>query len=93
MAKSTKKGNIKFLNAAVVKPLPENAPSWLVAKVGFNIPKLLEDLEQYKEDGLLNGDWLNTEIKIGRTGRLFMDIDDGSWKNNAKPKAKAKAKG
>lgn len=91
MAKSTKKGTTKFLNAAVVKPLPENAPTWVIAKIGLNVPQLLEDLEQYEEDGLLNGDWLNVELKQSKNGKLYIDIDDGSWKSKAKTKAKAKA--
>ena len=90
MAKSTKKGTPKFLNAAVVKPLPQNAPTWLLAKIGLNVPKLLEDIVQYKEDGLLNEDWLNVELKKSKNGKLYIDIDDGSWKTNAKAKEKAK---
>ena len=76
-----------FLNSAVVRPLPENCPNWVRAKIGINIPNLLKEIEQLKEDGILTTDWLNIEVKTAKSGKGYVEVN--TWKPKAKAKAKA----
>tara|TARA_B100000530_G_C15906445_1_gene467562 strand:+ start:505 stop:762 length:258 start_codon:yes stop_codon:yes gene_type:complete len=80
---------ILFLNSAVCKPLPENCPTWVKAKIGINIENLIEEIETLKEAGHIENGWLNLEIKEGKSGKTYCSVN--TWKPTAKAKAKAKA--
>ena len=78
-----------FFNSMVCKQIPENCPDWVIAKLGFNIENLLEEIEELKEAGVITNGWLNVEIKRSKKGGMYGEVN--TWKPTAKAKRKARS--
>ena len=77
-----------FLNSAVVRPLPENCPDWVIAKIGINVETMLEEIDALTKEGHISNGWLNIEIKRAKNGKQYIDVN--TWKPKAKATRKAK---
>lgn len=72
----------EFVPGLFVKATPENAPDYVIAKIGLKVADLGPFLrEQYKA----GNEWVNAEIKRSREGKLYAVLD------TFKPKKKAAA--
>ena len=87
MAKAT---SPTFVNAIVVKQLPENCPDWVISKMGIHVETFLAEIEQFEKDGAINNGWINLEQKRAKNGKLYVELN--TWKPEAKAKAKRKAR-
>lgn len=75
---------IEFVNGMIVKAPHEKAPEFVKANVSIKV----EDLGQWlREKYKAGNEWVNIDIKAGRTGKWYASV------SNFKPKEKAAPKG
>jgi hypothetical protein len=64
--------DVEFVDGFIAKAPNENAPDYVKAKVSIKREDLLNWLAKRQDE------WINVEIKEGRTGRWYASVDN--WK-------------
>ena len=66
--------NITFIGGLIAKAPHEKAPEYVKAKLSIKRKELIDWLIEQ------GGEWINAEIKEGRSGKWYCAVDD--WKPN-----------
>lgn len=64
----------------------ENAPDFVVGRVGIKVDDAIAFMKQNAKNG-----WINLDVKQARSGNYYMELDTFEPKGGAKPSAPAKA--
>ena len=64
--------DVEFVDGFIAKAPNENAPDYVKAKVSIKREDLMNWLARRRDE------WINLEIKEGRTGRWYASVDN--WK-------------
>ena len=64
--------DVEFIDGFIAKAPNENAPAYVKAKVSIKREDLMNWLARRQDE------WINLEIKEGRTGRWYASVDN--WK-------------
>lgn len=59
------------------KPKHANAPDYVIGKLSINVQQFREWMQGYLKENP-DADWINMELKVGRSGRAYAALD--TWK-------------
>lgn len=60
----------EFLDGIIIKDPHQNAPSFVIGTLSFNVDKITADLKAKANNG-----WVNAQIKRSRDGKLYIELD------------------
>ena len=70
-----KKEEIIFANGLYIKPRSPNTPDWVIAKFGIKVDELDWFSAQVKDAKAAGKDFINIDIRRGKTGKVYMALD------------------
>ena len=70
-----KKEEVIFANGFYAWPRKPNTPDWVIAKFGIKVDELDWFSTQLKEAKSAGKEFINIDIKRGKTGKVYMALD------------------